>query len=118
MTVANNGKKRFVGLILAIIATSSIAAIVAYGSIAPVQQQWAEAEDTVVVTKTLTSMQDPGAGHESHQAAMFLPPLGGTGFTAERLPGPPAVLSNCSRTITMTGRPAILPLCIPNRPIT
>ena len=79
MTVANNGKKRFVGLILAIIATSSIAAIVAYGSIAPVQQQWAEAEDTVVVTKTLTSMQDPGAGHESHQAAMFLPPLGGDG---------------------------------------
>lgn len=79
MTAANNGKKRLAGLILAVIATSSIAAIVAYDSIAPAQQQRADAEDTtgmMVVTKTLTSIQDPGAGHESHQVAMFLPPLG------------------------------------------
>jgi hypothetical protein len=61
------------------IAISSIAAIVAYGSITPVQQRRVEAEDTmgmVVVTKTLTSIQDPGADHASHQVAMFLPPLG------------------------------------------
>lgn len=30
----------------------------------------------VIVTKTVTSIQDPGAGHESHQVAMFLSPIG------------------------------------------
>jgi 4a-hydroxytetrahydrobiopterin dehydratase len=30
----------------------------------------------VVVTKTVTSIQDPGTGHASHQVAMFMPPLG------------------------------------------
>lgn len=75
--MANSGRKKL-GLILAIAAASSIAAVFAYSSLAPAQQQ-AEAKDTldsVVATKTLTSVQDPGAGHASHQVAMFLPPLG------------------------------------------
>ncbi len=76
MAGANSDKKKL-GLILAIAAASLMAAIFAYSSLAPVQQ--AEAKDTldrVVVTKTVTSIQDSGAGHASHQVAMFLPPLG------------------------------------------
>lgn len=77
-----NSRKRFAGkrnVILAIIAASSIIAMAAYGSIASMQQHQAEAKtilDRVLATKTMTSMQDPGLGHESHQVAMFLPPLG------------------------------------------
>lgn len=65
-------------IILAVIGASIVAALITYGSFTSMQQQ-VEAEGTlgkVIVTKTMTSIQDPGAGHESHQVAMFLPPLG------------------------------------------
>lgn len=78
----DDSMKRFAGkrnIILVIIAASSIIAAAAYGSIALMQQHQAEAETIlgrVLVTKTMTSIQDPGLGHESHQVAVFLPPLG------------------------------------------
>src|SRR5690606_23127325 len=58
---------------------SSVVALVVYGlSIAVTTQQQVDAEDIlgkVVVTRTMTSIQEPGPGHEAHQVVMFLPPL-------------------------------------------
>lgn len=80
-------------IILAVIGASIVAALITYGSFTSMQQQ-VEAEGTlgkVIVTKTMTSIQDPGAGHESHQVAMFLPPLGEDVIYSGTL-GLPAVL--------------------------
>ncbi|HEU4984572.1 MAG TPA: hypothetical protein VFT58_02935, partial [Nitrososphaera sp.] len=72
-------KKMPLRLALAI-ATASILTAFAYTSIALLpQQQNAEAQtilSRVLVTKTMASGQDPAPGHEAHQSAMFLPPLG------------------------------------------
>ncbi|HEX7033888.1 MAG TPA: 4a-hydroxytetrahydrobiopterin dehydratase [Nitrososphaera sp.] len=80
-----NGRKGFFAkrrnnVILAVVGVSSVVALIIYSSSiisSPVQQP-VEAEDMlgkVLVTRTMTSIQDPGAGHETHQVVMFLPPL-------------------------------------------
>lgn len=77
----NSSRKRSVekrNIILAVIGASIVAALITYGSLTSMQQQ-VKVEGTlgrVLITKTMTSVRDPGAGHESHQVAMFLPPLG------------------------------------------
>lgn len=70
---------RRIGVLLAIVGASIIVALIVYGisTVVPVQQH-VDAEDIqgkVLVTRTMTSIQDPGAGHETHQVVMFLPPL-------------------------------------------
>ncbi|UVS68767.1 4a-hydroxytetrahydrobiopterin dehydratase [Nitrososphaera viennensis] len=75
------GKQEMLRLALAI-AAASMLAIFAYTGITlsqGQQQQDAEARTLlgrVLVTKTMASGQDPAPGHEAHQSAVFLPPLG------------------------------------------
>ncbi|AIF85018.1 pterin-4a-carbinolamine dehydratase [Candidatus Nitrososphaera evergladensis SR1] len=69
-------------LVLAIAAASMLAMFAYTGatlSQAQPQQQTAEARtllSKVLLTKTMASSQDPAPGHETHQSAVFLPPLG------------------------------------------
>lgn len=72
MAFLRDGKKMMYAA-LAVFAASLL--VFAYSMMS---QQEAEARtllSRVLVTKTVSSVQDPGAGHEAHQVAMFLPPL-------------------------------------------